>query len=176
MERLDHWLPDPAIRTHHRGAAAVDPDRLWAAAQDVRLGDTGPLGRLVRWRIPGTPGDVTYAELFRRYPFTVLDEGERFLVAGLAGRIWTLARDYPRLETPEEFRGWSQRGTVRVAFAHWVEEAGDGCAVLFSSARVQPTDPFAAMRLRALWAVVGRFERLVGAQGVKVALRRAEHG
>ena len=176
MERLDHWLPDPAIRTHHRGAAAVDPDHLWAAAQGVRLRDTGPLGRLVRWRIPGTPPDVTYAELFRRYPFTVLEEGERYLVAGLAGSIWTLARDYPQLDTPEDFAAWSKRGTVRVAFAHWVDEGEDGHAVLATSAYVQPTDRFAAMRLRALWAVVGRFERLVGAQGVKVALRRAEHG
>ena len=176
MERLDRWLPDPVIRTHHRGAAEVDPDRLWAAAQDVRLGDTGPLGRLVRWRIPGTPADLTYDELFRRYPFTVLEEGERHLVAGLAGRIWTLARDYPRLDTPEDFRAWSKRGTVRVAFAHWVEEDDDGRAVLFTSARVKPTDPLAAMRLRALWAVVGHFERLVGAQGVRVALRHAEHG
>ena len=173
MERLDQWLPDPAIRTHHRGVAEVDPDRLWEAAQAVRLEDTGALGRLVRWRIPGTPGDLTYFELFRRYPFTVLDEGEQHLVAGLAGRIWTLARDYPRLDSAEEFLDWSEGGTVRVAFEHAVREC-DGGSELVSNVRVQPADRMAAMRLRTLWALVSRFERLIGAQGVRVAVRRAQ--
>ena len=174
MDRLEQWLPDPAIRTQHRGAAEVDPDSLWRAALAVRLGETGRLGRLVRWRIPGTPADLTFGELFRRYPFTVLDEGERHLVAGLAGRIWTLARDYPRLDSPEDFRDWSERGTVRVAFEHAVVEE-DGRAVLVTRARVQPHDALARMRLRALWTVMGHFERLVGAQGVRAALRRAEN-
>jgi len=155
---------------------AVDPDDLWAAAQGVRLRDTGALGRLVRWRIPGTPADLTLAELFRRYPFTVLEEGERHLVAGLAGRIWTLTRDYPRLDGPDDFRDWDQRGTVRVAFAHWVETDEEGRAVLQTQAHITPADAIAATRLRALWAVMGRFERLVGAQGVRVALRRAQGG
>ena len=42
-------------------------------------------------------------------------------VSGLCGRIWTLARDYPRLSGPEAFRDWDERGTVRVLFAHWAE-------------------------------------------------------
>ena len=48
----------------------------------------------------------------------VLEEGERHLVSGLCGRIWTLARDYPQLEGPEAFRAWEGKGTVRVCFAH----------------------------------------------------------
>src|SRR3954468_18816728 len=96
-DRLDAWLGAPAVRTHHRRAAAADPDALWNAASGIRLCDTRTLGRLVRSRIPGLRADLTYGELFRAYPFTVLDEGERHLVAGLCGRIWTLARDYPRL-------------------------------------------------------------------------------
>lgn len=174
MSRLDQWLPAPTIRSHHRGAAAVGPDALWAAARAVRLDDTATLGRLVRWRIPGTPADITFHELFRRYPFVVLEEGERHLVAGLAGRIWTLARDYPDLGGPEAFRAWDERGTTRVAFCHWVEEASDG-AVLHTEARVEPVDRLGAVRLRALWTVVGRFERLIGAQGLRAAINRT-HG
>jgi hypothetical protein len=174
MVRLDSWLPDPAVRTHHRGTAAVGADRLWEAAQQVSVRETGPLGRLVRWRIPHTPLDLPFAELFRRYPFTVLDEGRHHLVSGLAGRIWTLDRDYPRLSGPDDFCSWEQGGTVRVAFGHWVEPGSDGEAVLFTEARVQPTDRIGTVRLRALWTVVGRFERLVGAQGVRAAVRRAE--
>ena len=56
----------------------------------------------------------------------VLDEGEHWSISGLCGRIWTLQRDYPRLDGPEDFRAWAQPGTVRVLIANWVEPDGDG--------------------------------------------------
>jgi hypothetical protein len=171
-ELLDTWVPDPAVRTHHRRSAAADPQTLWESAEQLRLSDTRTLGRLVRWRIPGLARDLTYGELFRSYPFTVLEEGEGHLLAGLCGRIWTLARDYPRLDGPEAFAGWSEPGTVRVLFGHWVEPS-DGGAELVSEARVQPTDRTAAQRLRALWRVIGPFERLVGAEAISAASARA---
>jgi hypothetical protein len=173
-ERLDAWLDSPAVRTHHRRGAATTPEALWDAAKEVRLSDTGSLGRLVRWRIPGLAHDLTYHDLFRSYPFTVVEEDERLLIAGLCGRIWTLARDYPRLDGADAFRGWDEPGTVRVLFGHWVRDAGDGRAELVSEARVQPVDARGRLRLRALWTVIGRFERLVGAEPLTLAARRAE--
>jgi hypothetical protein len=174
LSRLDHWLPRPAVRTHHRRAAATDADELWRAALQVRLSDTRALGRLVRWRIPGTPADQSFGELFRASPFTVLEEDAHLLVSGLCGRIWTLARDYPSLEGAGDFRDWNEAGTVRVLIAHWTVPCPDGRAELVSEARVQPVDRVAALRLRVLWRVIGPFERLVGAEGLTVAVRRAE--
>jgi hypothetical protein len=170
--RLDAWLGAPQVRTHHRRRADASPADLWDAASRVRLADTRSLGRLVRWRIPGLDAGLTYHDLFRAYPFTVLEEGDGHLVSGLCGRIWTLARDYPRLSGPDDFAGWDERGTVRVLFGHWVREA-DGGAELVSEARVEPTDRVAAMRLRALWTVVGPFERLVGAEPLALAATAA---
>lgn len=172
--RLRTWLPAAQVVTHHRRAAASTPADLWAAARSIRLDDTGALGRLVRWRLPGTPGDLPYAELFARPPFTVLDEGEGWSVSGLCGRIWTLARDYPELRGRDEFLRWAAPGTVRVGFAHWVQ-GDDRGAVLCSEARVQAVDRRAALRLRSLWLAVGPFERLIGAEPLTLAARRA-HG
>ena len=93
--RLDPWLPRAAIRTYHRRASTADADELWQAAVALRLSDTRALGRLVRWRIPGTAADQSFGELLRAYPFTVLEEDRNLLISGLCGRIWTLARDYP---------------------------------------------------------------------------------
>ena len=61
-------------------------------------------------------------------------------MSGLCGRIWTLPRDYPRLDGPDAFRAWDEPGTVRVLFAHWVEPDGDGGSAIVSEARVAPVD------------------------------------
>ena len=162
------------MRTHHRRRAAASAEALWEAARGVRLCDTRRLAPLVRWRIPGVPSAATYYELFRDYPFILLDAGETWAVSGLCGRIWTLARDYPRLAGPEAFRDWDERGTVRVLIAHWTEPDGDGGAEIVSETRVDPVDATARVRLRALWTVISPFERLVGAEPLEVAAHRAE--
>lgn len=170
---LDGWLPDPQLRTRHRRSADAAPADLWHAAEAVRVGDVPGLGRIVRWRIPNTPADRAFRDLFRRYPFTVLDEGELWSVSGLCGRIWTIQRDYPRLSGPDEFLAWDQPGTARVLFAHWVDTNGRKPA-LVSETRVQPIDRGARLRTRAMWSAMGRFERLIGGEALRAAARRAE--
>jgi len=164
------------VRTYHRRVARTTPGELWDAATGLYLSDTRTLGRLVRWRIPDLDRELTYGELFRAYPFTVLEEGERHLLAGLCGRIWTMARDYPRLAGPDDFASWDEPGTVRVLFGHWVREVDGGRAELVSEARVGPVDRTAAKRLGTLWKVVGPFERLVGAEAIVAATARSERG
>jgi hypothetical protein len=171
---LDAWLPRATVRTHHRRAVAASAGTAWRAARELELRDTRTLGHLVRWRIPGTPATATYDELFRGYPFTVLDEGELHLISGLCGRIWTLARDYPHLTGADEFAAWSRRGTVRVLFAHWVVPLDGERAELCSEARVAPVDRVSAVRLKALWTVIGRFEPLVASEPLSVVARRVE--
>jgi len=171
---LDEWLPDPQVRARHRRRAHARPDELWHAAESVRVRDAPTLGRAVRWRIPGTSPDTPFRELFREYPFTVLAEGDGWSVSGLCGRIWTLKRDYPRLHGADDFRSWHEPGTVRVVIANWVEAAPDGAASLVSESRVKPTDRGGSLRLRALWTVVGGFERLIGGEVLRIAVRRAE--
>jgi hypothetical protein len=173
-QALDHWLPGGSVYTRHARAAAASPEALWDAARAIRLADTHRLGRIVRWRIPGVADASTYHELFRGYPFTVLEETATGLVSGLCGRIWTLARDYPALAGAEEFAAWDEPGTVRVALAHWVVPLGDGRAELASEARVEALDLSARLRLKAVWTVVGPFERLVGAEPLSLAVARAQ--
>ena len=171
---LDAWLPDPQIRTSHRRRADAEPAALWRAAQTVRVSDAPRLGRVLRWRIPGTPGDLSFQEVFRRYPFTVLTAGEDWSVSGLCGRPWSLRRDYPRLSGPDQFRAWDEPGTVRILFAHWIEAADGGGAELVSESRVDAVDRRGRRRMRALWAAVGRFEGLIGREALAAAARRAE--
>jgi hypothetical protein len=171
---LDLWLPSPALRVAHRRESCSSPDRLWEAARNVRVRDTALLGRLVRWRIPGVPAEVTFDELFRSAPFIVLDERDHALVSGLVGRIWTLRRDYPALAEPEQFRAWSTRGTARVLFANWVEASGSEGSALGSEARVDVFGPQGRFGLAAVRPLVRAFEHLVGSDGIEAAVRSAE--
>jgi hypothetical protein len=170
---LDKWLPDPQVRTCHRRSAHVAAELLWDAAETVQVCDAPTLGRVVRWRIPGTGRDLPFRELFRRYPFAVLAEDERWSVSGLCGRVWTLRRDYPRIRGADDFVDWDEPGTVRVLFANWVEPDGDGSTIV-SEARVAPVDRRAALRLRSLWVVIGVFERVIGGEALALAAERAE--
>jgi hypothetical protein len=171
---LDDWLPDIALHLLERRTSRAEPDRLWDAAAAVGLRETGLLGRLIRWRIPGTPAAITFGEMFRRAPFLVLEEHEHGLVSGLVGRIWTVRRDYPELSGPDAFRNWDQRGTARVVFAHWVEPCEDGGAVLVSDVRVEAIGPRGALGVAAVRPLVRSFGTLVGSEGLQAAVRRAE--
>lgn len=170
---LDAWLPDPQVRTRHRRSAVADAAQLWRAAESVRLRDAPTLGRAVRWRIPGTSSDISFRDLLRQYPFAVIAEDANSSISGMCGRIWTLRRDYPRIDGGDDFLNWDEPGTVRVLLAHWIEPDGPERSALVSEARIKPVDRWAALRTRALWAVVGHFERLIGGEALRIAAERA---
>lgn len=145
-------------------------------ARELRLGDTRLLGRLIRWRIPGVAADSSFEELFRNPPFTVLEDGERWLVSGLVGRIWTLRRDYPTLEDPQDFRAWSRSGTAKVVYGHWVERIAGGDSALRSETRVQAFGAQGQLGLASVRPLIRAFEQLVGSDALTAAVRQAERG
>jgi hypothetical protein len=171
---LDDWLPDPVVRVVHRRETDIDELRLWDAARAVRLADTAVLGRLVRWRIPGTEPEIKFDELFRQAPFIVLEQGDRALVSGLVGRIWTLRRDYPELTGPDDFRGWSTRGTARALFASWVEPVAAGRAALISEVRVDAIGSQGRIGVAAVRPLISAFQHLIGSEGIEAAVRLAQ--
>jgi hypothetical protein len=166
---LDVWLPDPALRIAHRRHSSASTEALWDAAQRVRVCDTGLLGRLIRWRIPGTKSDERFDRLFAAPPFTVLERGRTSLVSGIVGRIWILRRDYPVLADPADFRAWSRGGTVRVVFANWASGS-----TLYSEVRVEPFGSRGRMGLAAVRPLISSFHNLIGSEGIEAAVRLAE--
>lgn len=170
---LDAWLADPRIRTRHQQVARSDGDTLWEEARKVRIGESGLLGRLICWRIPQAAGQQTYEQMFTSPPFVVLESGERRLLVGVCGRIWSAKPRLAPLDGPEEFRRWSAPGTVRVLFAQWAERHPGGAA-LTSEVRVQPVDRRAGLALSALSPFISRFQALIGSEPLRLAVLRSE--
>lgn len=158
----------------HDRASSASPQRLWAAAGSIRLGDTRMLGRLIRWRIPGTSAEISFDELFRHPPFIALEATGASLVSGLVGRIWTLRRDYPELAGPDEYRAWSRDGTARVLFANWVEDRPGGGAVLCSETRLEAFGVQGRIGVASVRPLIRGFQQLVWSDAMAAAVRRAE--
>jgi len=172
---LDRWLSEPSLRVAHRRESAADADRLWDAAQRVRVADVGLLGRLVRWRIPGVPAEMSFDQVFRSQPFIVLEDCDgQSLVSGLVGRIWTLRRDYPRLREPNEYRSWEVSGTAKVLFANWVEPLSADRSALCIEARVRGIGAKGRVGVAAVRPLVSRFQQLIATEGIQAAVRLAE--
>jgi hypothetical protein len=171
---LDAWLPSPSVRIAHRRPSAAPPERLWAAARSVRLGDTRLIGRLIRWRIPDTPATISFDELFRNEPFMALQEGETALVSGLVGRIWTLRRDYPELAGDGDYLEWSRSGTAKVMFANWVEPERPDGSVLHSETRVRAFGAQGRIGLASVSPLIRAFQQLIWSDAMAAAVRTAE--
>ena len=171
---LDPWLPDPSIRVVHHRQSTASTDRLWLAARQTKLRDTRLLGRLVHWRLPGVAADSSFEDLFRSPPFLVLDEADRWLVSGIVGRIWTLRRDYPILDSLTEFRRWSTSGTAKVVFAHSAQATEDGRSALRTEVRGEAFGVQGQLGLASVRPLIHGFEHLVGSDALAAAVRRAE--
>jgi hypothetical protein len=173
--RLDDWLAEPSMRVAHRRESTAAPDRLWDAARTVRLADSGLLGRLVRWRIPGLSPNITFDRMFHSPPFiNLIDDGDGALASGLVGRIWTLRRDYPQLHNAEDYRRWDESGTAKVLFANWIEPASPGRTALCSEIRVRAIGAQGRLGVAAMRPLVSTFQQLVGSEGIEAAVRLAE--
>jgi hypothetical protein len=174
---LDSWLPDPHVRMRYARTAAVTPERLWEAANEVRLADTGTMRRLIRWRLGrhAPLAETTYRELFRSGIFTLLEEGERYSVSGVAGRIWAPSGDYARFESGDEYREWSRPGTAKVALMTAVREHERGAQIV-SESRVRLESGRARIIFRGFWSVMAPFSRYIGSEVLAAAVRRAEAG
>jgi len=174
---LDDWLPGHQIRLHSTRVARVEPERLWEAAQTLRLSETPNMRRLIRWRLGrhAPDADTTYRELFRSGIFMLLEEGERYSVSGVAGRIWAPSGDYATFATPDDYRQYASSGTAKVALLTQVREHEQGSEIA-SESRVRVHGRRTRVVFRGPWTVMRPFSRFVPHEVLSAAVRRAESG
>lgn len=156
-------MPDFHARTLHVQRVEVSPERLWHAAQTVRVRDTLTLRPLIALRFgPYAPSpDTTFRELFRRPPFTLLEESTHSSISGLAGRLWALGGAFAAIEGAEDYAAFAEPGTAKVALLNQVRPNGRSGSEIVSEGRVWCTDRSARLRFTPFWALVGPFSRFI---------------
>ena len=168
-------VPKTHARLHHRRRSIAHPDDLWQAARTIRLKDAPRLNRLIRWRLGrhAPAADTTFEDFFRSGVFTLLEEGERYSVSGVAGRSWSPSGDYQRFETASDYMDYDGRGIAKVVLATSVSAHAEGSQI-DTEARIWLSDRRAQLIFRPFWAVVHPFARFIGSEGLAAAVRHAE--
>lgn len=172
---LDTWLPDYHVRTVQRRVSHAAPDKLWEAAAGTRIRDTRVLRPVIGARLGphAPPAETTFRELFRTDIFTLLEEGDRYSISGVAGCLWAPRGEYARFESAADYRQYEDAGRAKAAVMTLVREHERGSEIV-TEIRVWCTDRRAEMRFRSVWLLVAPFMRFVRLDLMRSVARRAE--
>lgn len=172
---LDTWLPDYHVRTVQRRASRATPDELWQSAARTRIRDTHMLRPLIGARLGphAPPPETTFRELFRTGIFTLLEEGDRYSISGVAGCLWAPRGEYARFESAADYKQYAPPGRAKAAVMTLVREHERGSEIV-TEIRVWCSDRRAEMRFRPVWLLVAPFLRFVRLELLRVVARRAE--
>jgi len=80
--------------------------------------------------------DTTFRDFFRTGIFIQLEEGERFSVSGVAGRIWTPSGRYERFAAAADYKEYAEGGTAKVVILSAAREHERGAEIV-GEARVR---------------------------------------
>ena len=172
---LDTWLPDYHVRAVQRRASRATPEELWAAAQQTPIGDTRVLRPLIGARLGphAPPLDTTFRELFRTDIFTLLEEGDRYSISGVAGCLWAPRGEYAHFESAADYKQYEEPFRAKGAVMTLVREHERGSEIV-TEIRVWCTDRRAEVRFRSVWLLVTPFLGFVRRELLRAVVRRAE--
>ena len=105
----------------------------------------------------------------------LLEEGERQMVSGAAGRIWSPSGEYAQFETAREYTEYRRPGTAKVVILTEVRDHERGSEIV-SESRVVVHGRRSRLLFRGFWAMVRPFSRFVPHEVLAAAVRRAEAG
>lgn len=100
-----------------------------------------------------------------------LEEGERYSVSGVAGRIWTPSGQYERFATADEYREYDRGGTAKVVILSAVRNHPRGSEIV-SESRIFVHGRRTRVLFWPFWQVVHPFARLIGSEGLAAAVAR----
>ena len=114
----------------------------------------------------------TIVDAFRRGGFVILEDTPDELVLGAIGRFWRASGGMKHVE-PDRFRGFSDPGWAKVAFAFRVEQI-DARTVLETETRVVATDHAARLKFGRYWRLIRPASGAIRIAWLRAIRRHAE--
>ena len=166
---IDRWVPDFDEATQHRTDVAAPREVVWRALHESDFADS-LLVRLL-FAVRGISRRRAGIVEFIDREFALLEEEPpRLLVLGMAGRP---ARSQIDRVTSGEFSAYRAPGSVRIGWEFLIEPS-EGGSRIFTTTRIQATDPTGLRRFRRYWRIVRPFSGLTRRGMLGVIKRRAE--
>jgi hypothetical protein len=179
---LDDLMPAPHFREYHERRIAAPPAAVWAALQELRLGDLALSRALMAIR--ELPARLTgRADASRMVSGRLLEEGPVPVLAESAGRAvvaggvmqpWKLTggEDPPALDA-RALQAFAEPGWVKTGFDLAIEPDGAGSR-LTTETRVTATDPRTRARFGLYWLFIRAGSGLIRHDMLRAVARRAE--
>jgi len=182
---LDSLMPNHDVSEVHHVTVAATSDEVWAALQQVSLGDVPVFRLLMSGReLPGRvvgrrwlTGEVDrpLLEQMVAVGFVPLEARPGVdLALGLLTRPWLLGRGSIRAADRESFLAFDEPGWAKAVLAFALTAADGDVTVLRTETRVTTTDVAARRLFRAYWAFVGWGSAVTRRSWLAAVKRRAE--
>jgi hypothetical protein len=182
MVSLDAFLPSCDARELHSISIDASPERVIAAARELRGRDVPLFALLMALRsIPALfrARRLSYARPivaeFERAGFVTLAERPDELVLGGVGRFWQASGGLRRIGA-SEFAGFEEPGWAKTAVNFHARAGEDGGTRLTTETRVLATDPASRRRFRRYWRVVRPGSGAIRIAWLRAIRRSAERG
>lgn len=174
MILLDRFAPRPDVSERHSLVVAAPPERVLAAARELRSRDVPlllvlmglrGLPSLLHGRLALRPGQPLLDE-FAALGFVPLAHTDDELAYGVTGRFWQLDGGLRRVPAPR-FAGFDEPGYAQAVLGFRVEPHAGG-TLLSTETRVTATDRQALRRFRRYWRLIR-----IGSVAIRLAWLRA---
>lgn len=179
--RIEDLIPSPQFREHHSRYIEAAPEAVWAALQDLRLGDL-PISRALMTmrelpaRLAGLgPSTLLTEKFLEQAPMPVVAvEPCRYIVAAGVMQAWKLTGGQapPRL-TGNELRGFREPGWIKLALDFQLVPVGRGTR-FSTETRVVATDGATRVRFMLYWVLIRAGSGLIRRDLLRAVGRSAE--
>lgn len=182
--RLDEIRPNYHFYERHTARIHAPSAKVIEAIRQTTFGELPAYVGLLRLRgavmgqkvqVSERMGQVRILDAIT-YPgsgFLMLDQTEREIVLGMAGRPWAGGRD-AKLTDGTKYAAFNEPGAVKIAFNLRVDDAGDGWSVLTTETRIVGVDDSGRRTMARYWRLVVPGSGLIRRQWLDAIQNRAE--
>lgn len=174
------WLPDAQFAETHSMEIDAAPRPIIAAFRGLDTGADG-LVRAFLWlrELPsralgrvGAASSLAGRPPFGMHNFTPLEEHEKLLVLGLAGKFWRLDFGLVPIASPADFSDFNAEGVPRLVMVLAAEPGAQGGSIVCTRTAVYCPDRASRLRFAPYWFAIRATSGLIRRRMLRMIARQ----
>ncbi|WP_187776129.1 DUF2867 domain-containing protein [Antrihabitans cavernicola] len=181
---VDRYLHAPQIFERHAITIDAPADRVWAAVDQVGMGDIPVVKVLMGIRIAlsriigGSRSEGSRSEGIAEPLFTLLCRSDTEVVYGVVARFWAVGHETRRtdIDTADKFLAFAEPDFAKATYSFRIETDQAGRIRLSTETRVRTTDEASFRAMQRYWLLIGPFSGLIRILLLREIRRQATTG